>query len=94
MKLPRPIKRILLEQEAVGYEMTRRILALLPQVPVEVISNREVLKAQTRHRAAWLPDAKGSSSSFGSPPGTLAKTRLTSRRRTRASRSRFGIELV
>jgi spore photoproduct lyase len=58
MKLPRPIKRILLEKEAANYEMTRRILAGLPQVPVEVIPHREVLKAPPGRRAAWLPEAK------------------------------------
>lgn len=41
-----------------GYDMTRRILAQLPGVPVEVIPDREVLKASTRHRATWLPEAK------------------------------------
>jgi spore photoproduct lyase len=58
MKLPRQIKRILLEKEAVGYGMTRRILARLPNVPVEVIPDREALKASGRNRAAWLPEAK------------------------------------
>lgn len=58
MKLPRLIKRILLEKEAVGYDMTRRILSRLPDVPVEVIPDREALKASGRNRAAWLPEAK------------------------------------
>jgi spore photoproduct lyase len=58
MKLPRPIKRILLEKEAVGYEMTQRILARLPDVPVEVIPNRDTLKAAGQNRALWLPEAK------------------------------------
>jgi DNA repair photolyase len=58
MKLPRQIKRILVEKEAVGYEMTRRILARLSSVPVEVIQDREAIKALTRDRAAWLPEAK------------------------------------
>jgi spore photoproduct lyase len=58
MKLPRRIKRILLEKEAVGYPMTRRILARLSGVPVEVIPDREVLKASVRNRASWLPEAK------------------------------------
>jgi spore photoproduct lyase len=58
MKLPRPIKRILLEKEAVGYEMTRRILARLPGVPVEVIQDREALKVSARNRTSWLPEAK------------------------------------
>ncbi len=58
MKLPRPIKRILLEKEAVGYGMTLRILERLPDVPVEVIPDREALKASAHRRALWLPDAK------------------------------------
>jgi spore photoproduct lyase len=58
MKLPRPIKRILIEKEAVGYDMTRRILARLPSVPVEVIQARETLKASGHNRASWLPEAK------------------------------------
>ncbi|MHB9075207.1 MAG: SPL family radical SAM protein [Desulfobaccales bacterium] len=58
MKLPRPIKRILLEKEAVGYDMTRRILARLPRVPVEVIQDREALKVSAHNGAAWLPEAK------------------------------------
>ncbi len=58
MKLPRPIKRILLEKEAVGYDMTRRILARLPSVPVEVIQNQEALKALARNRTSWLAEAK------------------------------------
>jgi spore photoproduct lyase len=59
MKLPRPIKRILLEKEAVEYDMTRRILEQLPQVPVEVIPDREVLNISGRDRAVWLSQAKG-----------------------------------
>ncbi len=58
MKLSRPIKRILLEKEAVGYAMTRRILARLPGVPVDVIPDREALRASGRNRAAWLPESK------------------------------------
>ena len=38
--------------------MTRRILARLPGVPVEVIQDREALKTSGRDRAAWLPEAK------------------------------------
>ena len=38
--------------------MTRRILARLPGVPVEVIHDREALKTSGRDRAAWLPEAK------------------------------------
>ena len=52
------IRRILLEEEARDYPMTRRILARLPGVPVEVIQDREALKTSGRDRAAWLPQAK------------------------------------
>ncbi|MEJ2672659.1 MAG: DNA photolyase [Deltaproteobacteria bacterium] len=38
--------------------MTRRILARLPRMPVEVIPDREDLKAGARHRALWLSEAK------------------------------------
>jgi spore photoproduct lyase len=58
MKLPRTIKRVLLEKEAVGNDMTRRILARLPGVPVEVIPHRDALKPPAHHRAAWLSEAK------------------------------------
>jgi spore photoproduct lyase len=58
MKLPRPIKRILLEKEAGGYAMTRRILERLPRVPVEVLPDRESLNISGRERAAWLSQAK------------------------------------
>jgi spore photoproduct lyase len=47
-----------LEQEARDYPMTRRILARLQAVPVEVIQDREALKSPGRDRAAWLPRAK------------------------------------
>jgi spore photoproduct lyase len=58
MQLPRRIRRILIEQEARDYPMTRRILARLQDVPVEVIPDREALKAPGQDRAAWLPQAK------------------------------------
>jgi spore photoproduct lyase len=58
MQVPRPIKRILLEKEALGYPMTRRILEHLPHATVEVIADRESLKATGRSRALWLPEAK------------------------------------
>ena len=38
------IRRILVEQDARDYPMTRRILARLQAVPVEVIQDREALK--------------------------------------------------
>jgi spore photoproduct lyase len=58
MKIPRRIKRILLEESARNYPMTRRILARLDGVPVEVIPDREALKGSGRDRAAWLNEAK------------------------------------
>ncbi len=52
------IRKILLEEAARDYPMTRRILARLKGVPVEVIRNREALNTSGRDRAAWLPEAK------------------------------------
>ena len=52
------IRRILIEQEARDYAMTRRILARLPAVPVEVIQDREALNTSGQDRAAWLARAK------------------------------------
>ena len=54
----RRIRRIFLEAGAADYEMTRRVLARLPGVPVEVISHREMLKPREGERAAWIPEAK------------------------------------
>ena len=56
--LTKRIRRILLEKEALDYPMTRRILARLPRVPVEVIEDRRVLEAPDHERAGWLPEAK------------------------------------
>ena len=56
--LTKRIHRILLEKEARDYPMTRRILARLPGVPVEVIEDRRVLAAPEHERARWLPEAK------------------------------------
>ena len=56
--LTKRIRRILIEKEAQGYPMTRRILARLPRVPVEVIEDRRVLQAPEQERARWLPEAK------------------------------------
>ncbi len=56
--LAKRLRRILLEKEARDYPMTRRILARLPQVPVEVIKDRRVLEAPEHERARWLPEAK------------------------------------
>jgi spore photoproduct lyase len=52
------IRRILIEKDARDYPMTRRILARLPGVPVEVIEDRRVLQAPEHERARWLPEAK------------------------------------
>jgi spore photoproduct lyase len=52
------IRRILVEKDARDYDMTRRILARLPGVPVEVIPDREALQPSEPDRAAWLPAAK------------------------------------
>ncbi len=38
--------------------MTRRVLSRLSDVPVEVISDREILRPSKRDRAAWLAEAK------------------------------------
>jgi hypothetical protein len=55
----RRIKRIFLEAGAEDYEMTRRVLARLPGVPVEAIPHREVLKPREGERPAkWIPKAK------------------------------------
>jgi hypothetical protein len=53
------IRRILLEEEARDYDMTRRILARLKGVPVEVIQDREALKGSGRDRAVWLCQRSG-----------------------------------
>jgi spore photoproduct lyase len=56
--IPNHIRRILLEEAARDYPMTRRILERLPAVPVEVIPDREALRASGRNRALWVPEAK------------------------------------
>jgi spore photoproduct lyase len=56
--IPRRIRRILVEKEARDYEMSRRILARLPGVPVEVIETRDSLRDPGRERAGWLTEAK------------------------------------
>jgi spore photoproduct lyase len=58
MMVPRRITRIVLEAEARDYPMTRRVLARLPGVPVEVIRDREALKGPGFDRSLWLPQAK------------------------------------
>jgi len=52
------IRRIIVEQEARDYPMTRRILARLKGVPMEVIQDREALNISGRDRADWLSHAK------------------------------------
>ncbi len=47
-----------MEEGARDYEMTRRLLARLPGVPVTVIEDRRVLQAPEQERARWLPEAK------------------------------------
>jgi spore photoproduct lyase len=54
----RRIQRIFLEAGAEDYELTRRVLARLPGVPVEVIPHREALKPREETRAAWIAAAK------------------------------------
>jgi spore photoproduct lyase len=56
--LAKRIRRILVEKGAEDYSMTRRILARLPGVPVEVIEDRRVLAAPEHERSRWLPQAK------------------------------------
>lgn len=53
------IRRIFLEAGAEDYQMTRRVLARLPGVPVEVIPHREVLKPREGVRpGSWIAEAK------------------------------------
>ena len=51
-------KRILVEEAAWDYAMTRRILARLSGVPVTVIPDREVLRPREAAPAAWLEESK------------------------------------
>ena len=51
-------KRILVEEAAWDYAMTRRVLARLPGVPVTVIPDREVLRPREAAPAQWLGEAK------------------------------------
>jgi hypothetical protein len=50
--------QIIIEKEARDYPMTRRILARLKTLPVEVIQDREALNTSGRDGAAWLAQAK------------------------------------
>jgi spore photoproduct lyase len=56
--LAQRLRRIIVEKDARDYEMTRRILARLPRVPVTVIEDRRTLAAPEQERARWLPEAK------------------------------------
>jgi spore photoproduct lyase len=51
-------KRILVEEAAWDYPMTRRVLARLPGVPVTVIPDREVLRPREAAPISWLGEAK------------------------------------
>jgi spore photoproduct lyase len=53
------IKRIFLEAGAEDYPLTRRVLARLPGVPLEVIPHRDALRPREGDRpAAWIPESK------------------------------------
>lgn len=54
----RRIKRIFLEAGAEDYAMTRRVLARLPGVPVEVIPHRDALMPREGNQAARVGEAK------------------------------------
>jgi spore photoproduct lyase len=56
--LSKRVRRILVEKAARDYPMTRRVLARLPGLPVEVIPDREALKAAASNRVLWLSEAK------------------------------------
>jgi len=51
-------KRILIEEAARDYDMTRRVLARLPGVPVTIIPDREALKPREAGPAEWLGESK------------------------------------
>ncbi len=51
-------KRILVEEAAWDYAMTRRVLARLPGVPVTKIPDREVLRPREASPAEWLRESK------------------------------------
>ena len=54
----RKFRRLLAEEGARDYEMTRRVLARLQGVPVTVIPDRSVIQGSERDPAAWLREAK------------------------------------
>uniref|UniRef100_A0A7V6A1W8 DNA photolyase n=1 Tax=Desulfobacca acetoxidans TaxID=60893 RepID=A0A7V6A1W8_9BACT len=51
-------RRILVEEAARDYPMTRRVLARLPGVPVTIIPDREVLKPWGATPSEWLGESK------------------------------------
>jgi len=51
-------KRILVEEAARDYDMTRRVLARLSKVPVTVIPDCEVLNPRGADPASWLGESK------------------------------------
>ncbi len=53
-----PIQKILVEEAAQTYAVTRRVLGRLPKVPVEVVTSREVLRPRDRDPAGWLAESK------------------------------------
>ncbi len=57
LKGPR-IQRVLVEEAALPHETTRRVLARLPGVPVELIPRREVLRPKAPSPVQWLEEAK------------------------------------
>ena len=58
MILESRLRRIMIEEAARDYPMTRRVLARLPGVPVTVIPHRDVLRPPEHPRNSWLADAK------------------------------------
>ncbi|MCL6620483.1 MAG: DNA photolyase [Syntrophobacterales bacterium] len=52
------LRRIWVEEAALPYETTRRVLARLPGVPVDVIPHREVLRPRGGLAADWPRQAK------------------------------------
>jgi len=52
------IRKLLVEEAALAYEMSQRILERLPGVQVEIIPDRGVLRPYHHRPAAWLGTAK------------------------------------
>jgi spore photoproduct lyase len=53
-----PFRKIILENGVRDYDMTRRILSRLPDVPVEEISDTSVLRPHAADPALWLGESK------------------------------------